>query len=76
VIMDIRLAGARDGIDAALELYHSEGIRSLFATAHHDSGTRKRAQDARPLGWLAKPYQPAVLVHAVQSAIAELDKEQ
>ncbi len=34
VIMDIRLASVRDGVDAALVLYKTQGIRSLFATAH------------------------------------------
>ena len=37
VVMDIRLAGERDGIDAALEIFRTLGIRSLFASAHVDS---------------------------------------
>lgn len=35
-LMDIRLLGKRDGIDAALELYRDYGIRCIFATAHAD----------------------------------------
>jgi DNA-binding NarL/FixJ family response regulator len=72
VVMDIRLAGRRDGVDAALDLYREEGIRCLFATAHSDSDMRRRAEGARPLGWLAKPYQPQALVRAVRSALAHL----
>ena len=49
VVMDIRLAGQRDGVDAALELFHGSGIRSLFATAHQDITMRRRAKSARPL---------------------------
>src|SRR5579885_3182109 len=30
VIMDIRLAGRRDGVDAALELFERHGIRVFF----------------------------------------------
>jgi DNA-binding NarL/FixJ family response regulator len=71
-IMDIRLASERDGIDAALELVDKQGLRSIFATAHHDSATKLRAQPARPLGWLAKPYQPRLLVETVRKALAEL----
>lgn len=72
VIMDIRLAGKRDGIDTALQLFSESGLRSIFASAHSDSATRSRAQPARPLGWLSKPYQPKALVTAVASAISEL----
>src|SRR5689334_6274499 len=32
VVMDIRLAGDRDGIDTALELFRSHGIRCVFAS--------------------------------------------
>jgi DNA-binding NarL/FixJ family response regulator len=76
VLMDIRLAGRRDGVDAALDLYREEGIRCLFATAHSDSDMRRRANDAKPLGWLAKPYQPQALVRAVKAALAGLDEEE
>lgn len=56
VIMDIRLAGRRDGIDAALELFRDYGIRSVFASAHYDEDARRRAAPANPLGWIEKPY--------------------
>lgn len=72
VIMDIRLAGARDGIDAAVEIYRKSGIRCVFATAHSDRETLTRAAGARPVGWLAKPYTTSMLVHTVQQAIAAL----
>jgi DNA-binding NarL/FixJ family response regulator len=74
VIMDIRLTGVRDGIDAAIDLLTRESVRSIFATAHSDSATRERAQAASPLGWLSKPYQPQALVGAVRAAFAELDR--
>lgn len=62
VIMDIRLHGARDGVDAAIEIYETLGIRSIFASAD-DSGTAlARAAAARPLGWLSKPYDMAALL--------------
>ena len=61
-IMDIRLAGRRDGVDAAIELFSLYGIRSVFASAHADSGTRKRAAAASPIGWLQKPYPAEELI--------------
>jgi two-component system, response regulator PdtaR len=57
VLMDVRLNGAADGIDAALEIYRRFELRCVFATAHVDQHTRARAAPAHPLGWLAKPYK-------------------
>src|SRR5687767_15691222 len=62
VVMDIRLAGDRDGVDAALEIYRTLGIRSIFASAHGDARIRARAEPARPLGWVAKPYRVETLL--------------
>jgi DNA-binding NarL/FixJ family response regulator len=72
-VMDIRLAGHRDGIDAAGELFRELGIRCVFATAHDDQRTRALAEPFAPLGWLAKPYTMASLVAAVQKATSATD---
>jgi two-component system, response regulator PdtaR len=72
VIMDIRLAGKRDGVDAALELFRKQGIRCIFATAYHDPATRGRAEPAAPLAWLPKPYTMLSLVETIRGALAEL----
>jgi DNA-binding NarL/FixJ family response regulator len=72
VIMDIRLQGSRDGVDAAIELFQGHGIRSLFATAHGDAAVRLRAQSANPIGWLLKPYTMEELVHVVRRAVRDL----
>ena len=71
--MDIRLAGDRDGIDAALEIFRTLGIRSLFASAHGDAQVRARAEAAQPLGWVAKPYRVETLLKAVEEALRELN---
>ena len=72
VLMDIRLFGPREGIDAALAIYWATGIRCIFASAHADPRTRAVAAPARPLGWLQKPFTPAALSAAVRRALAEL----
>jgi two-component system, response regulator PdtaR len=69
VVMDIRLSGALDGIDAALELFRRYELRSVFATAHSDAAAQARAAPAQPLGWLVKPYTAASLVAAVRAAL-------
>jgi two-component system, response regulator PdtaR len=73
VVMDIRLAGVRDGVDVALELFKQHGIRCIFATAHHDEDVRARAAPARPLGWVQKPYSMSALIMRVRQALRDLD---
>ena len=69
-VMDIRLAGARDGIDAAVELRSQFGIGSIFATAHGDETTRARAKKAEPLGWLIKPYSAKTVLETIRAVLA------
>ena len=71
VLMDIRLAGKRDGVDAAIEIFRTLGIRSIFTTANADAGTRARAEPARPLAWLPKPFSVGKLVAVVEDALAQ-----
>jgi two-component system, response regulator PdtaR len=72
VIMDIRLGGRRDGVEAARELFQQFGIRCIFATANDDPHTRERAEIYAPLGWLTKPYTVASLLAAVADALGAL----
>jgi CheY-like chemotaxis protein len=55
VLMDIRLAGATDGIAAALAIRSQYGIESVFVTANTDPHTLMRAKAINPLGVLEKP---------------------
>jgi len=68
-ILDIRLAGARDGIDLAIELRKKLNIPSIFASAHSDPETLRRAEKAQPKGWLHKPYSEVALIEAVKAAL-------
>jgi DNA-binding NarL/FixJ family response regulator len=69
VIMDIRLEGARDGIDAAAEILRTLGIRAIFASSASALDFPERARAVKPLGWLIKPYDMADLVAAVRAAL-------
>lgn len=70
-IMDIRLADRTDGIQAAIELNATLGVRSIFASAHADPETRKRAAAASPIGWLQKPYRADALIKLVRQFLNE-----
>jgi len=72
-VMDIRISGQRDGIQAAAELFRELGIRSIFATAHYDQASLDRAKQANPLGWLHKPYSMSSLVNAVRQGLLDLE---
>jgi len=74
-IMDVRLAGPRDGIDAALELYRDHGLRCIFASAHADKQVTDRASPAHPLSWLRKPYTTTSLIDAIRQALEELKQQ-
>jgi two-component system, response regulator PdtaR len=74
IVMDVRLAGERDGINAAVEIFQKLGIRCVFATAHYDEQSLERAKQAMPLGWLRKPYAMVSLVNAVRGALNELGR--
>ena len=74
VIMDIRLAGSKDGVYAAQQIYTSLGIRSLFSSAHADDWTRLRAEPAKPLGWLGKPYGRMEFLRALGMAVGHLEE--
>ena len=68
-IMDVRLAGKSDGIEAAIRLYSSYGIPSIFATAHGDAETRLRAAKANPRGWVNKPYSMDAVIAVIRTAL-------
>ena len=70
IIMDVRLVGERDGVDAALEIGRRFGIRCLFVSAFVDPELRSRAEPAHPFGWLTKPIGGETLVAAVRNALA------
>jgi DNA-binding NarL/FixJ family response regulator len=69
-VIDIRLHGTRDGVDAALVLYRDHAIPCIFATAHADEAVRARAAAASPRGWLQKPYTMPLLIEVVRRALA------
>ncbi len=54
--MDISIKGDRDGVSAAIEIYETLGIRSIFVSAYGNDETKARAVRAHPLGWVTKPF--------------------
>jgi len=69
VLMDIRLPGDRDGVDAAIEIRQRFDIPSLIISAYSDAETRARAAPARALGFIAKPFDHALLALALNGGM-------
>jgi two-component system, response regulator PdtaR len=65
VLMDVRLLGERDGIEAATEIWERFAIRSLFVSANLDPAARAKAAAANPVGFLEKPFTRTGLLAAI-----------
>jgi signal transduction histidine kinase/AmiR/NasT family two-component response regulator len=69
VLMDIRLAGAIDGIEAARVIHRECKLPVVFLTAHSDIGTVERASQAEAAGYILKPFDERDLRIQVEMAI-------
>lgn len=55
VLMDIRLRGKLDGIEAAKTIMNTHGTAVIFVTGNTDEETRTRALSIKPKAYLEKP---------------------
>lgn len=70
ILMDIRLAGRMDGIEAARRIREQRDTPIIFVTAHGDPATRARIEQAVPgAPVLAKPITADRLKEAIASAM-------
>ena len=69
-VLDIRLAGQRDGIEAATILKQLCGAEVVFVSAESDHRTLERAKSLEPVALLPKPCPPQDLLRAVQKAVS------
>ncbi len=69
VLMDIKLNGEIDGIEAASQIYSQFYIPFVFLTAFSDKKTLERAKIAEPFGYLIKPFKERELQIAIEIAL-------
>ena len=67
-LMDIRLRGDVDGIEAARMLRDTLGVPVIFITAYSDMKMRSRALDMEPLGYIVKPLREVELKNTLEAA--------
>lgn len=69
VLMDIRLKGQMDGIEAGEHIYRNFEIPIVFLTAHSDQATFQRAKLSAPFGYILKPFRERDLLMAIEMAM-------
>ncbi|BAY47077.1 diguanylate cyclase with PAS/PAC and GAF sensors [Scytonema sp. HK-05] len=77
VLMDIRLQGEIDGIEAAARIRNQFQIPVVYLTAHADDQTLERAIATDPYGYLTKPFKRAELHTTITTALhrCQLEKQ-
>ncbi|HYX16919.1 MAG TPA: ATP-binding protein [Nostoc sp.] len=76
ILMDIRLRGEMDGIQAAEQIWHNLQIPTIYVTGHSDRSTVERATLTSPFGYILKPIKEQELYVAIQTALNRYEREQ
>lgn len=71
VLMDVRLQGPGDGIEAAEQIRRERPTPLIFLTSHSDAETVQRAARTGPYGYLTKPYQLKELRAGIEVALTK-----
>jgi PAS domain S-box-containing protein len=69
VLMDIRLEGTVDGVDAAEKIRRHCHVPVVFLTAYADDETVRRASLTEPFGYLLKPFEDTQLRTVIEMAL-------
>ncbi|MFH0825990.1 MAG: ATP-binding protein [Pseudomonadota bacterium] len=75
VLMDIRLEGDMDGIEAAQRIKSRLDVPIVYLTGYADGAVLERAKLTGPFGYLLKPSTDKELHVAVETAIYRADME-
>lgn len=75
ILMDIKLSGDLDGIEAATKIRSSLNIGSVFLTGHGKNELLDRAIEAKPLGYVMKPLNTIQILAALKVALSGRARE-
>lgn len=76
VLMDIKLEGNVDGIEAAAQIRSSFQIPVVYLTAYTDDETLNRAKLTEPYGYILKPFEARDLGTTIEIALYKYQMEQ
>ncbi|MCR4288756.1 MAG: PAS domain S-box protein [Candidatus Scalindua sp.] len=69
VLMDIKLEGDMDGVEAARKIHESFDVPIVYLTAYANSDLLKRAKITDPYGYILKPFTAKELHIAIEMAL-------
>ena len=75
VLMDIKLEGSMDGIEAANLIKQRFNVPVIYLTAFSDEQTLQRAKVSEPFGYLVKPIQLRELRSNIEMALFKVRME-
>ena len=75
ILMDIRLRGAMDGIEAARAIRSRKDVPIIYLTAYADDATVQRAKITEPHGYLVKPFEDQELSSTIEVALYKHEME-
>ncbi|PZV12025.1 MAG: hybrid sensor histidine kinase/response regulator [Leptolyngbya sp.] len=76
VLMDIRLQGEMDGVQAAEQIWTQLQIPVVYVTGNSDKSTLDRAKVTCPFGYILKPVKSKELYVAIETALSRYEREQ
>ena len=75
ILMDIRLIGKLDGIDAATEIHSNKKIPIAFMSGYATEFIMERAQKINPVDFLEKPVSIAQLKQIIDQLQADVSSK-
>ena len=69
ILMDIKLDGQEDGIQAAQAIRGVYDVPVIYLTAHSDAATLARAKTTEPFGYILKPFETRDLATHIELAL-------
>lgn len=69
VLMDVRLRGEKDGVQAAAEIRSRVDVPVIYLTAYSDRVTLDRAKHTEPYGYVLKPFHERELQVTIELAM-------
>jgi signal transduction histidine kinase len=69
ILMDVRLEGPMDGIEAATEIRRARNIPVIYLTAFSSADILERAKITEPFGYILKPFNERELHVVIETAL-------
>jgi DNA-binding LytR/AlgR family response regulator len=75
LLLDINLAGSKDGIQLAAEIKLRYDLPFIFLTANSDSATVERAKAVEPPAYLVKPFNKNELFTSIEICLSNFTRQ-